>query len=215
MMPRHHPGDELILAHVTGGLAEAMDVAIASHLWLCPACREAAACMEAVGGLLLEQLDDAPLAVGALRTVLSRLDEPWHEIASPFPGVEDLETRRLLPPPLRAFVGRRLAALSWKDSKPGVSLAVLATRKDQGIKAVLARVEAGSGFPQHVHDRLGLALVLAGGISDQRGHYRRGDVLVTEPGEAHRTIMDEDEDCLCFGITAGRSSMIDPMGRPA
>ena len=40
MSIRHHLTDELLLAYAAGNLAESWSLAVASHLSLCPACRE-------------------------------------------------------------------------------------------------------------------------------------------------------------------------------
>lgn len=205
MIPRHHPGEELILAHVTGGLLVPMDVAVAAHLSLCPQCRRTAACFMATGGVLLEQMDSTPLRSGSMEAALARLDEATHTTGPMPPDTEDsetdLETQRLLPAPLRKFVGAQPGTLSWRSSRPDVSVCTLATEEEYGAEAVLVRIGAGGHYPYHIHDEFGLTLVLAGGMSDQNGHYRRGDILVTEPGDAHGTVMDEDEDCLCYGVT--------------
>ena len=49
---------------------------LATHLALCPECRDAVARFESVGGALLEEIEPAALAPDALDCLLARLDEP-------------------------------------------------------------------------------------------------------------------------------------------
>ena len=37
---QHHLSDELLLDYATGNLAEGWSIAVATHLALCPACRD-------------------------------------------------------------------------------------------------------------------------------------------------------------------------------
>jgi len=43
-------------------------------------------------------------------------------------------------------------------------------------------------------------LVLHGRFSDADGVYVPGDFLVRRPGEIHRPIATEDQECLCFSV---------------
>ena len=60
MTPRHHIGDDLLLSYAAGSLAEGWSLAVATHLAMCPVCRERLALAEAAGGQLLETLDAEP-----------------------------------------------------------------------------------------------------------------------------------------------------------
>lgn len=198
MTPRHHPTEEIMLCHVTGALPFAMDVVVASHLALCGRCQESAAYFAAVGGELLEELDDAPLAAGGLDAVLARLTEPAPEVDMPASHFDDLETVRLLPAPLRCLIDRPVAELPWRTLFPGVKGVPLRNAEENRIRLRLLRGEPGVVFPQHAHPGVELTLVLAGGISDESGHLLRGDLSVVEPGTKHRPIMDDDEECYCL-----------------
>ena len=61
-MPRYHPEDEVLFDYVTGALDEATSLLVATHLVLCPHCRGVVKSLEAVGGALLEGLDEPVLA---------------------------------------------------------------------------------------------------------------------------------------------------------
>ena len=51
---QHHISDELLLDYATGNLAEGWSIAVATHLALCPSCRNRLSFMEHTGGQLLE-----------------------------------------------------------------------------------------------------------------------------------------------------------------
>lgn len=211
--PRHHPGDEFMLDFVAGAMAAPFEVAISSHLALCHTCRDLAAGLEAVGGAMLERLDDAPLSAGGLAAALAHLDEPAPRTTLPVTEVDDAETVRVLPAPLRAAVGKPLAELSWKRLFPGVR-GVNLTGLLQGAASVqLLRGEPGVAFPRHRHRALEFTLVLTGGMRDEGGHLRRGDLLVVEAGAVHRPIMDEEEDCYCLVVMERRVAMTGAISR--
>ena len=55
-------------------------------------------------------------------------------------------------------------------------------------------------MPKHTHAGNELTLVLAGGFTDARGSYLRGDVAVTDEHVDHQPTADWDEDCLCLAV---------------
>ena len=50
----HHPSEELLLDYATGALDEGWSIALATHLALCPDCRQKVAEMEAIGAAFME-----------------------------------------------------------------------------------------------------------------------------------------------------------------
>lgn len=196
----HHPRDELLLSHVTGGLAYPTEVILATHVSLCSRCRGLAALFEVIGGLMLERLEDSPLAANTSSLVLARLHETDGAAKRTIPIVEDFETVRVLPAPLRSLLGKPLGALAWDELTPDVAVARLATAADGKVRAVLTRSRAGSSFAAHDHTGVEFSLPLVGGWSDEYGHFVRGDLSVREPGEWHHAVIDDGEDCLTFSV---------------
>lgn len=214
-VPQHHATDDLLLAYVTGSLPYPMEVAIAAHLTLCPTCRDVAEDFEAVGGEVFADLEQpgtpsADIDTG-LQNVLSRLDEPAPDTTPP-PIAADADWAQLTPAPVRALAGQT-ADLAWRPKLPGVAVVDLSSIEQHGAKARLVRTVAGGALPKHLHRGLELTLILAGGLTDQHGHFRRGDLLVIEQGISHRPVMDEDEDCLCLGVTDGPVILTGIIGR--
>jgi len=58
-----------------------------------------------------------------------------------------------------------------------------------------------------------MTLVLAGGFSDDFGHYRRGDLATADASVAHRPIADLDEECICLVVTDAPLYLTGRVGR--
>ncbi len=213
MTPRHHPGDDLLMAYVTAALPHPMEAAIAAHLTLCPACRDTAADLEAVAGEIFAETPPTGDVAGdiGLQAALDRLDAPPAPDRPPAMPTDGLA--HLYPAPIRALAGHPMGRLPWRPKLPGVAVVDFTTIERDGAKARLVRTDAGGALPSHTHRGLELTLILAGGLTDQHGHFRRGDLLVVEPGISHRPAMDDDEDCVCLGVTDGAVILDGVIGR--
>jgi putative transcriptional regulator len=203
MTALHHPPEDLLLGYASGSLDEATSVLTATHLALCPSCRKAVRCAEAVGGELVEQLRPAQMATTALDSVMSRLDErPAVSPRAPvrMPAVAQAGD---LPRPLRDYVSRELGELGWRWKGAGVQYAPLLV-DDAGNRMGLLRIAGGTRIPHHGHTDDEFTMVLAGGYTSEFGHFTRGDVEFADPGIVHRPIADADAECVCLVITRGR-----------
>ena len=58
-MIQHHPSDALLLDYASGAAAEPVSLLVATHLTLCSQCREKVATYEAIGGMLIEEVEEA------------------------------------------------------------------------------------------------------------------------------------------------------------
>ena len=196
----HHPRDEFLLSYAVGGLAYPTQIVIATHLSLCGCCREVVRLLDAIGGAMLESLAGAPLAIDALPGALTQLNDVDSTAERLSPIVEDMETARILPAPLRALVGKPFRALTWHALTPDVRITRLGSTAEGKVRAVMTLSRAGSAFASHDHAAVEFSLPLVGGWSDEHGHFVRGDLSVREPGETHSAVMDEGEDCLTFTV---------------
>src|SRR5262249_6988131 len=111
MMPTHHPTEELLFDYAAGTAYEAQGLVVATHLALCPGCRRKVRELETIGGALLDQLAATPTPP-ALEALLGRLDEPEPPTAAG--PAFDAVTRRLVPAPLRAYLGANLKDITWR-----------------------------------------------------------------------------------------------------
>jgi putative transcriptional regulator len=208
-MPEHHAPDELLIAYAAGSLGASESLLIASHLTLCPRCRQAVADAEAVGAALLASsaAAAAPAAPGAapgaapddmLAAMLARLDEE----APPPPPAPAVDPRGIVPAPLYGLIGD-LDAAPWRRILSGMyMLDVPAAGDDKFVK--LFRFDAGLSVPRHDHPGFEGTLVLTGGFTDDDGHHVRGDLSVLDETRPHEQHIDRDGPCVWLLVADGR-----------
>lgn len=214
--PGHHLDEALLLDYAAGACGEAESLAIATHLTLCPECRDRLSEMECLGGAMLEELPPADLAPDSLEALMARLDEPEAaEPARPRPAPADREPSGeaiLLPTPLRTYLDDGIEGLSWRAVTRGIDEAPVRTAAGRA-KAKLLRIRAGTRVPAHTHEGSEITVVLSGGFSDGRGHFLRGDVAVSDRDVDHSPVADEDEDCICLVVTDAPLRLTGRIGR--
>lgn len=196
MTPRHHIGDDLLLSYAAGSLSEGWSLAVATHLAMCPVCRERLALAEAAGGQLLETLDAKPEAApepGSWAAVRSRLGD------APAPVRKQPQTA-ILPSPLRDYVGGDVDTIKWKALGKGA--AQLRIRTGDGETQVrLLKIPAGKPVPEHSHSGRELTLVLCGAFDDGEERFARGDIEDADASVQHVPTATKDEDCICLAVT--------------
>lgn len=210
-MPAYHPESELLMDYASGALPEPVALLVASHVSLCRDCQAEVRRLEALGGVLFDGLEGETLAPEATDRALARLEVPESLEAEPPAPPSPSRADRLVPRPLRDYLGDDLEALSWK-TRASVSEAALLT-SFPGFRTRLLRIKAGTALPQHTHEGSEYTLLLAGGFTDASGHYLRGDVAVADPSVDHRPVADEGEDCLCLAVTDAPLRLTGPVGR--
>ena len=209
-VPSHHPGEDLLLEYASGIQREPVALLIATHLALCPQCRDQTRGLEAIGGALLEQLGPAPLAEDGFARLLGRLDEPEGPATTQWPDPPTDHGARL-PQPLRDYVAGSPDRLRWRRLGPIAEARLLTGCA--GFTTRLVRLRAGAGAPAHTHGGIELTLVLEGGFTDASGHYLRGDVEVADSAVDHRPVVDADGDCLCLAVADAPLRLTGRFGR--
>jgi putative transcriptional regulator len=216
MMPNHHPPEDQLLDYAAGSLGEPAGLIVATHLALCPACRRQVGALEAIGGALLDRLPAGRADPDGLTRLLARLDEPAPAVppepAPPEPATLDEATRHLVPEPLRHHLGASLADLPWQRVTRGLDAYDLPLDRP-GFRMRLLRIRAGAAIPRHGHSGVESVLVLGGGFTDERGHYARGDLGISDTSIVHRPVADPDGDCLCLIVVEGRLRFAGLLGR--
>jgi putative transcriptional regulator len=202
----HHIDQDALMDYATGTLAEPMALLVASHVSLCPDCQGHVRAFEAIGGALMEQIAPEQVSDHLLDATLARLGEQMRPAAAA--RAPDI----ILPTPLHAYLGRDVDQIRWRKLGPGLSEALLPVGNG-GYKTSLMRVRAGSRMPVHTHRGNETVLVLAGGFSDEAGHYGRGDVASADKSRTHRPVADEGEDCICLAVVQGGLRLTGPVGR--
>jgi putative transcriptional regulator len=205
----------MLMDYAAGSLTEAPALLVATHLALCPDCRGRVSTLEALGGVLLEELAPAPMDADCLDAVLARLDDP--DSGEPAPGRSPYRTapkatQPRLPEPLRSYAGGDAEAISWRRLISGIEEHDLPIA-GPSLKARLYRIAPGVVIPRHTHGKSEMLLVLEGGFSDQRGHFARGDVAISDHTVDHAPMADQGEPCICLAVIEGPLTLTGPIGR--
>jgi putative transcriptional regulator len=218
--PTHVIGDELLMDYAAGACGESVALIVASHLTLCPEARQRLAVFEDIGGTLLDEIAPAAMSDDALDTLLDRLDAEEE-------GGEDEAHRRIdvttaeasrdgtgadarVPAPLAAYLPDRLEQLPWKPVMRGLDEVTIDV---DAASVKLLRIKGGMAVPRHTHGGTEMTLVLTGGFADERGHFLRGDVAVTDSDVDHRPVADPGEDCICLTVTDAPLKLTGPLSR--
>ncbi len=195
----HHLPQETLLAYGAGSLSEAWSLLVATHLALCPSCRELANSMEGIGGALFNTLAPAAVSYDAFDKLMQTLDDS----ALDTPLVDKNPVRAapaILPEPLRSRLGGDLYALKWRRLGMGVFHIPIKT-SDGKVSARVLKVPAGQPVPMHSHNGDEMTLVLVGSFLTYQGSFGRGDVELADPSIEHMPIAAPGEDCICLAVT--------------
>lgn len=210
-MIAHHPDSALLLDYAAGSLAEPVALAVASHVSFCPECRVAIDRMTAVGGELLRKIDPSTDGIDdLLETTLARLGEP-----EPLPAVEpalDEETRVILPPPLRPYVGGSLSDLTWHWRGPSMREATLAVPVPR-YRVSLFRLPPGGAVPIHGHRGHEYTVLLQGVLCEAEQRYSVGDFIAADQDDHHVQRADRDSGCLCLAVLDAPVRLTGPLSR--
>ena len=195
----HHPSEALLLDYASGALGEGWSVAIATHLALCPTCRQVVRDMESIGAALMEGLKPAPLS-GNIKpdifTASFAAQDGEETVSTPI----ETSPTPVLPEPLRRYIGGDLDQVPWRRLGLGAYQCLLSTDEDETIVRLL-RIPAGKLVPSHSHDGMELTLVLNGAFTDSTGHYVRGDLQEADGSLEHQPHAATGEDCICLAVT--------------
>lgn len=207
-MAQFHPSPELLMDYAAGSMPEGPALVIATHLALCSDCRQEVTRLEALGGALLEcACEELPVSSICRDQVMARLDAPAPVSAEPV----DMFLCRVLPAPLRSYVGCGVGDIKWKKLTKTVERVELNSCREG--RAQLLRIKAGAPMPKHTHSGLEYTLVLQGSFRDESGLYRRGDLAVCDGSITHAPIAGEGEDCVCLVVTEGQLKLSGLMGK--
>lgn len=196
MTIRHHISDDLLISYAAGSLAEGWSIAVATHLALCPACRRRLTVAEAVGGELLDTMEDEASVDQSWASVRSRLQQPETAAARQ----STVGHSGGLPEPLRSYVGGDFDTLKWRPLGRGAYQIPIKTG-DRETMVRLLRIPAGKPVPEHSHGGRELTLVLAGSFHDGTGLFARGDLEDADASLTHQPVATPEADCICLAVT--------------
>lgn len=214
-MITHHPEDVMIVEYANGSLAEAESLLVATHASMCGECRDRIADFEAIGAALLEAGEEAPMETTTLDALMARIEEiggdSADEKADLADTVLDVDTLRLVPPPLRPLLSDSLSALKWRRAGRGIKKVDLPDYGDH--KIALLDIRAGQKVPTHTHSGTEYTLVLRGSFSDGSAHFLPGDIAQADSSVDHAPVADAGDSCLCLTIQDGGTRLTGPIGR--
>ncbi|MDO6563344.1 ChrR family anti-sigma-E factor [Amphritea sp. 1_MG-2023] len=196
----HHLDEATLMSYSAGSLSQGMALVVAAHLSYCSECRERARLSDAVGGVLLESLEEQSVADDMLASILSQLDQSPPDLADQQPvrtppSFIDPE----IPAPLREYVDGSLDQLPWKRIVPGVAYYDMPW-EGRGVSRLL-RIAPGKSMLTHTHHGNELTLVLRGSFSDEVGRFQVGDIADLDDQIEHQPLVDSQEDCICLIAT--------------
>lgn len=214
-MPRFHVREDLLLDYASGSLPAPVSLLVATHLTLCPDCRDAVSGFEMIGGALLEDIDPIAMAADALEAALEDLEgEPVDGAEPDDPSNTHDNAAETLPIPraLSGLLDGPIDEIAWKRRARGIAEATLPS-DDGRFSASLLRIDPGIAIPSHTHDGEELTLVLRGGFSDAAGYYGRGDICHANADVTHAPVANPGEVCLCLVVADGSVKLTGLVGR--
>ena len=205
MTARHHPAEDVLLAHAAGKLGAGAALVVAIHLEGCAACRALVGALEVAGGAMLADLPAAAMSSLALQRALAAIERPAPAPrpapARPLGWPDELP----LPAALRGHsMGR------WRWLAPGMRWSRIAM---DDATVVLMRGRAGAWLPAHGHSGREFTHVLSGAILDDGQRYYAGDTLVADDSINHHLRIAPEADCICIAAIEGRMRMNGLIGR--
>lgn len=194
MTIRPHLSPETVLAYEAGALSGGWALAVASHLAMCPVCRDLARTARAVGGAMLDSLVPAAPLPGSLELVLKRAEEARHEAEA------RLVVDGPIPAPLQAYVGGDIDAMPWR--RLGLTAwQVWIETGDRTTRARLLRVRAGESMPVHGHRGAEMTLALVGTVHTDDGVLHPGDLEEADETIVHQPRAGIESECICLAVT--------------
>jgi putative transcriptional regulator len=186
----HHIDDALLLAYSAGTLPEAFSLAIATHISMFDECRATLESFDAVGGQVMEEQSPVTMNDDAFAKTMAMVGKQSIQLPQPANDI---------PSVLAGYVGGSLDDVEWRSLGGGIKQKIILTGRD--ATARLLYIPAGQSAPDHGHSGMELTLVLRGAFKDDSGHYRAGDIEITDDSIEHTPIADMGEDCICLAVT--------------
>lgn len=193
---------ELYGAYSAGSLDPAFALMLETQSVLRPDVRSSVAMAEAMTGTLLEReapvemsSDAAARALLAIEALEVDTEQMRSAAMAAGRGVGEMLD---LPEPLRTAALDAAGQTGWKKLGPGIQRLPI----DLGTEAELElyRIEPGKRLPRHDHDGYELTLVVAGGYTDEAGHFGPGDLSLMQHGDVHQPVGDAGEPCYALAV---------------
>lgn len=200
MKPNRHLDEATLLSYSAGALPTALRIVASAHLSRCRVCRDTLLQLDHIGGVLLQQQQDAAVSDRAREAMLAALDgKPDPAVESDYAASMPEDDPDLLPAPLHPWFGRSLRALRWRWVAPGVHRIRAADVTGGGL--MLLKIAPGSKLPLHSHGGSELTMILDGAYDDMLGHFGPGDVADLDSDILHQPVTSAGVPCVCVAAT--------------
>ena len=193
----HHLDDEILLTYSAGTLSEGWSIAVATHLSLCPACRNRLTAYDSIGGYLLEEEDSGSPLGDSWAAMKARIESGESNVIPLQPKAR--VTQGIFPEPLASYVDKA-GGLKWRGLGVGAAHMLIPTGDPTTVVRLL-KVPAGKPVPEHSHGGPELTLVLDGTFSDEIATFRRGDVEYADETVQHTPRAHPNKHCICLAVT--------------
>ena len=198
----HHPDISTLMCCAAGSQPEAFAAVVASHLALCPECREEIRRMQEIGVALFDKLEPVPVSCQP-PVVAMRAGEA--DVGTPPSDREIIAgiCKTGVPMPLAKHVGCCLHDVPWQTVAPGIATYTIPLSKGCCGTLKLVMVQPGIALPEHGHEGAELTLVLTGSYTDEIGTFRPGDVADLDEEVTHRPVACPRDGCVCLTASYG------------
>ncbi|HFQ5378528.1 TPA: ChrR family anti-sigma-E factor [Vibrio vulnificus] len=195
-----HPNNMLLQAYASGEIDAVSGLVVATHLEVCPDCRDLVAQFEG------EQAQHFAAGKQDEMSSLSLFDAMFDAIVQSDvkEDVREVYEPRYIEVKGKCFVLPqtlcRYADLMSEWRSYGGK--VFSSQLDFGEEARvnLMYISEGVQIPQHTHKGLETTLVLHGSFSDEDGEYQQGDFMQRDASVKHSPKTKAGEDCLCLTV---------------
>ncbi|MFY0664619.1 MAG: cupin domain-containing protein [Natronospirillum sp.] len=194
-MSKFHPDVDVLTEYVAGNLSYHETLMVAVHLHYCPACAKSARELEALGGVLLDDLPGEPVDERLLEETLALLSSEPTVRRAPKSTASYLNPE--IPRPLQKAIPNGFDGLTWRKLLPHLQVCDLETSPD-GPTITLHRIKPGGRIPKHTHRGTEYTVLLKGGFSDAFGDYNTGDYLCRDASHEHTPVAADNEECICL-----------------
>lgn len=213
-MANFHPSDNTLLEYSSGNLDWALSICVSAHMQFCPQCKSKVVQFNSIGGNALVECEPIKVESNSFDALMKRInsDAPQTKTASASESMDNIDERiKSLPKVVQKLIPKD-KPLKWSFVSPSLRSAQLETGQDH-YEVCFHKIKRGGRVAEHDHRGLEVTLVLEGSFSDSEGNYTPGDYIVKHPGEPHRPIAAQDQDCLCLSIMEAPVKVTGLMGK--
>jgi putative transcriptional regulator len=187
----HHIDDTSLASFAAGQLSYPYAIVVASHLAMCPSCRQTHASHMGVGGAVLDTLPEAEVSHDVKSGVMGMLDD------TPADPPAARLAPALYPGPLSMFFGE--TGPKWRNIGLATKQSILWEGDEGSVR--LLHIPAGKPVPEHGHSGPEYTLVLKGNYQANGEVFGVGDLEIADDDTDHTPTAGPEEPCICLAAT--------------